>query len=88
MKSTLNRSSVRARYSSGSPPARLETINDLDGNVVNLFRVLREEPEQLAALIELTPWARDEYYSSYEKTGEPLEDARRFLVRCWQLSGL
>ena len=69
------------------PPARLETINDLDGNVVNLFRVLREEPEQLAALIELTPWARDEYYSSYEKTGEPLEDARRFLVRCWQAFG-
>lgn len=50
-------------------PARLETINDIDGNVVNLFRVLREQPEQLAALIELTPWARDEYYSSYEKTG-------------------
>ena len=48
-------------------PARLETINDIDGNVVNLFRVLREQPEQLAALIELTPWARDEYYSSYEK---------------------
>lgn len=68
-------------------PARLETINDIDGNVVNLFRVLREQPEQLAALIELTPWARDEYYSSYEKTGEPVEDARRFLVRCWQAFG-
>lgn len=68
-------------------PARLETINDIDENVVNLFRVLREQPEQLAALIELTPWARDEYYSSYEKTGEPVEDARRFLVRCWQAFG-
>ena len=52
-------------------PARLETINDIDGSVVNLFRVLREQPEQLAAMIELTPWARDEYYSSYEKTGDP-----------------
>lgn len=68
-------------------PARLETINDLDGNVVNLFRVLRENPEQLAALIELTPWARDEYYASYEKSGNEVEDARRFLVRCWQAFG-
>lgn len=87
MKYTLNRSLVRVRFSSEKPPARLETINDIDGNVVNLFRVLREQPEQLAALIELTPWARDEYYSSYEKTGEQVEDARRFLVRCWQAFG-
>lgn len=68
-------------------PARLETINDIDGNVVNLFRVLREQTEQLAALVELTPWARDEYYASYEKSGNDLEDARRFLVRCWQAFG-
>lgn len=65
-------------------PSKVETINDIDGNVVNLFRVIREQPEELAALIEMTPWARDEYYASYEKTGDSLEDARRFLVRCWQ----
>lgn len=68
-------------------PARLETINDIDGNVVNLFRVLRDKPEDLTALIELTPWARDEYYASYEKIGNEVEDARRFLVRCWQAFG-
>lgn len=67
--------------------SRLETINDIDGNVVNLFRVLREQPEELAALIELTPWSRDEYYASYEKTGDAIEDARRYLVRCWQAFG-
>ena len=66
------------------PPSTVETINDIDGNVVNLFKVIREQPEELAALIELTPWARDEYYASYEKTGDPIEDARRFLVRTWQ----
>ena len=66
------------------PPSKVETINDIDGNVVNLFRVIRERPEELAALIEMTPWAREEYYASYEKTGDELEDARRFLVRCWQ----
>ena len=68
-------------------PSRIETINDIDDNVVNLFKVIRDQPEELAAMIELTPWARNEYYASYEKTGEPLEDARRFLVRCWQSFG-
>lgn len=69
-------------------PSAIETINDLDGNVVNLFRVIRERPEELAALAEMTPWARDEYYSSYTKTGDELEDARRFLIRCWQAFGV
>ena len=64
--------------------AGIETINDLDGNVVNLFRVIRNRPDELKELISLTPWARDEYYDSYTKTGDDLEDARRFLVRCWQ----
>ena len=65
-------------------PSGIETVNDLDGNVVNLFRVIRNRPKELRELIELTPWARDEYYDSYSKTGDELEDARRFLVRCWQ----
>ncbi|WP_099081867.1 MULTISPECIES: DNA adenine methylase [Desulforamulus] len=69
-------------------PSKVETINDIDGNVVNLFRVIREKPEELARLVEFTPWARDEYYLSYEKSGDLLEDARRFLVRCWQAWGV
>lgn len=69
------------------PPSKVETINDIDGNVVNLFKVIREKPEELAALIELTPWARDEYYASCFKSGNDLEDARRFLARCWQAFG-
>ncbi len=58
-------------------PARIETINDIDGNVVNLFRVIRTRAEELAALIEMTPWARDEYLESYHRTGDELEDARK-----------
>ena len=65
-------------------PCGIETINDIDGNVVNLFRVIREYPAELANLINLTPWGRDEYMASYELTGDSVEDARRFLVRCWQ----
>jgi DNA adenine methylase len=65
-------------------PKGIETVNDIDGNVVNLFKVIREKPLDLASMIELTPWARDEYLQGYDKTGDSLEDARRFLVRCWQ----
>jgi DNA adenine methylase len=38
----------------------------------------------LAVLIDQTPWARDEYYDSYNSTDDPIEKARKFLVRCWQ----
>jgi DNA adenine methylase len=65
----------------------IETINDLDDNVVNLFKVIRERPEELAREIQFTPWSREEYKGSYERTGEEIEDARRFLVRMWQAIG-
>jgi len=65
----------------------IETVNDLDGNVVNLFRVIRDNPEELARLIKFTPWAREEYKNSYESTDEPIENARRFLARMWMAIG-
>lgn len=66
------------------PPVGIETINDIDGRVVNLFRVIRDKPGELAMLVEFTPWARDEYVDSYNETDSDLENARKFLVRCWQ----
>lgn len=68
-------------------PAKHEVINDLSGDVVNLFRVIREDGEQLAALIEMTAYARGEYELSYQACDDPTERARRFLVRCWQSHG-
>lgn len=68
-------------------PSKIETVNDLDGQVVNLFRVIRDRPEDLAEKIRWTPYSRQEYYDSYETTGDELEDARRFLVRCWMARG-
>jgi DNA adenine methylase len=65
-------------------PSEYEVINDLSDQVVNLFKMIRERGEELAYLIDMTPWSRSEYYESYTTTGDPLEDARRFLVRCWQ----
>jgi DNA adenine methylase len=73
-------------------PAEYETINDLDGDVVNFFRVCREHPDELARAVNLTPFAREEFLSIQERaagediqlTGDSVEDARRFLVRCCQ----
>ncbi|WP_342760345.1 DNA adenine methylase [Paenibacillus sp. PK3_47] len=65
-------------------PATLETINDISGDVVNLFRIIREQPDDLIRVMQWTPYARDEYVSAHEQSELPLEQARRFLVRCWQ----
>lgn len=65
------------------PRARGEIYNDLDGETVNVFRVLRD-PEQAARLAELarlTPYARDEFLAAYEATDDPVERARRTLTR-------
>lgn len=65
--------------------SQIETINDMDDNVVNLFQVARDHPEELARAVYLTPWARAEYSVSYEPvTDMGVEKARRFLVRMWQ----
>lgn len=65
-------------------PARIETINDLSGEVVNYFKVLRDCPEDLILLLELTPYSRDEYNRSFDSADSDIERARRFAVRCCQ----
>lgn len=58
-----------------------EVYNDLDGEIVNLFRVVRQDGEKLAQLLHLTPFSRDEYRESFEEIADPIEQARRTLVR-------
>jgi DNA adenine methylase len=58
-----------------------EIWNDLDANLVNLFRVLRERPNDLARALALTPFARDEYAGLYGEAEDPVERARRFVAR-------
>jgi DNA adenine methylase len=68
-------------------PSPIETYNDLDGEVVNFFRVLRAEKERLVEAIGLTPFSREEFAVACEidPTQEPLERARRFYVRARQV---
>jgi DNA adenine methylase len=68
-------------------PAKHEVINDLSGDVVNLFRVIREDGERLAALIEMTPYSREECAIAHQVVNDPLERARRFIVKTWQAHG-
>jgi DNA adenine methylase len=63
------------------PPAITEVWNDLDGALVNLFRVLRDHPTALQRALDLTPYAMAEYHTLYEVSDDPVEAARRFVAR-------
>lgn len=64
-------------------PSYAEVYNDLDGEVVNLFRVLRDKQlnEALQEACYLTPYSREEFELAYKKTDDLLERARRMVVR-------
>ena len=68
-------------------PSPVETYNDLDGEVVNFFRALREQKDALTEAIGLTPFSREEFglACTLEPDIAPLERARRFYVRARQV---
>lgn len=61
----------------------IETVNDLDGEIVNFFRVLRDNKDELMEAVRLTPFSRQEYIEAYGQTMDPVERARKFAVKCW-----
>jgi DNA adenine methylase len=69
-------------------PSPVETYNDIDGELANFFRVLRDNKDALIEKIGLTPFSREEFY--YSVTNNPariqneLERARLFYVRARQ----
>lgn len=65
------------------PKSRIETVNDLDGDVVNLFECIRRDPEKLAWELEATPYSRQEYEMAYQDIPEDsIQRARRFFILC------
>lgn len=58
-----------------------EVYNDLDGEVVNLFTVVRDQGSDLVERLKLTPFSRYEYRLSFEVSEDPLEQARRTVIR-------
>ena len=64
------------------PRSAIETVNDIDGDIVNFFTVLRESADELAKAISLTPYARDVFDDAHNNRGETaFERAYKFAIR-------
>lgn len=63
------------------PRSYAEVYNDLDGEIVNLFKLTRDQGAELIRILELTPFSRDEYGNSFAVSEDPLEQARRTVIR-------
>lgn len=67
------------------PPSQIETYSDINGNLVNFFRVLRDHTEELITKLHLTPHSREEYIQSwFNETDNDIEKARKFFIRMRQ----
>lgn len=71
------------------PRAAAEVWNDLDGELVNLFTVLRDQAKaaQLVEALRLTPFARGEFIAAYNRGRSRVERARRLIVRSFMGHG-
>lgn len=68
-------------------PSPVETYNDIDGEVVNFFSVLRDKHDELIRAISLTPFSREEYFQAIYGNTKGISDverARRFYIRARQ----
>jgi len=65
-------------------PSPIEVYNDLNEDVVNFFRILRERPEELIESLRMTPYAVKEFENCKQHITDPLERARCFFVRARQ----
>lgn len=69
-------------------PSLIETYNDIDGEVVNFFKVLRERKDDLVRAIALTPFSREEFYRAINLDlidAPAFERARCFFIRARQV---
>lgn len=70
-------------------PSRIETINDLDSEVVDLFKCIKEDADKLAMLAYNTPYSREIYDEAFKvrEYDDKYEKSLAFLIRCWQGHG-
>lgn len=68
------------------PRSRMETVNDVDGDIQTFWRVLRDQPSELTRVCAMTPHSRAEYTAAVDRHGDlsDLERARRVWVRLTQ----
>ena len=64
------------------PSSAIETVNDIDGDITNFFRVLREQTDALIKAVSLTPYAREVFEDAHENRGvTEFDRAYRFAIR-------
>lgn len=66
------------------PPSKIEVLNDADRRLVRFFRTLRGREAEVVRAIDLTPYSRAEFEAAFQEADDPVEDARRVFVLCWQ----
>lgn len=66
------------------PTSAFETVNDLDGDLMAFWRVLRDRPADLERVCALTPHSRAEHENAYTPADDDVEQARRVWVRLTQ----
>lgn len=62
----------------------IRTINELNGDITNFFKILRDRHQELIEVLLLTPVSEQEYLNCFEYCEDDLERARRFYVRVRQ----
>ena len=51
-------------------PSNIETINDIDSDITNLFNVIRENTDELLRKVVMTPYSREEYDNAFIASAE------------------
>jgi DNA adenine methylase len=77
-------------FAKGSKSSRLEVYNDVDGGLVNFYRVLRDHGDELQRLLLATPYSRQEWNEArltWDESDDPIEQARRWFVAVAQAFG-
>ena len=62
----------------------IKTANEINPDITNFFRVLRDNKKDLIRLLQLTPCSENEFNNCWEQSMDPVEQARRFYVRVRQ----
>ncbi len=82
-----HRSYLEPYFGSGAvlfnkPPSAIETVNDIDGDITNFFKVLQEQSDRLIETVSLTPYSRDVFDDAHENRGtDDFDRAYRFAIR-------
>lgn len=70
-------------------PSKIETVNDIDGEVVNFFRVIQnpKSREELCGLVAYTPYSREVYDQAFHQEENSVSKTAAFAIRSMQSHG-